>query len=60
MGSDLNQLWLVLGRQVNISTHLYPQRTSFVPRNYPMIVPGGRFRESYYWDSWWIVRGLLV
>jgi alpha,alpha-trehalase len=25
-----------------------------------MMVPGGRFRESYYWDSWWIVRGLLV
>jgi alpha,alpha-trehalase len=58
--SDLNQLWLVLGRQVNESTSLYPQRTSFVPRQYPMIVPGGRFRESYYWDSWWIVRGLLV
>lgn len=58
--SDLNQLWLVLGRQVNQSVSLYPQRTSFVPRQYPMIVPGGRFRESYYWDSWWIVRGLLV
>jgi alpha,alpha-trehalase len=25
-----------------------------------MIVPGGRFRESYYWDSWSIIRGLLV
>lgn len=25
-----------------------------------MIVPGGRFRETYYWDSYWIVRGLLV
>ena len=25
-----------------------------------MIVPGGRFRESYYWDSFWIIRGLLV
>jgi alpha,alpha-trehalase len=58
--SELNQLWLVLGRQVNESASLYPQRTSFVPRQYPMIVPGGRFRESYYWDSWWIVRGLLV
>jgi alpha,alpha-trehalase len=58
--SDLNQLWLVLGRQVNESAALYPQRTSFVPRRYPMVVPGGRFRESYYWDSWWIVRGLLV
>lgn len=59
-GYDLNQLWLVLGRQVNQSVIEYPQRHSFVPRNYPMIVPGGRFRESYYWDTWWIVRGLLV
>jgi alpha,alpha-trehalase len=25
-----------------------------------MVVPGGRFRESYYWDSYWIVRGLLL
>jgi alpha,alpha-trehalase len=24
------------------------------------IVPGGRFREWYYWDSFWIIRGLLV
>lgn len=59
-GSDLNELWLVLGRQVNVSVHENPQRHSFVTRNYPMIVPGGRFRESYYWDSWWIIRGLLV
>ena len=26
----------------------------------PFIVPGGRFREIYYWDSFWIIRGLLV
>lgn len=23
------------------------------------IVPGGRFREMYYWDAYWIIRGLL-
>lgn len=59
-GYELNQLWKVLGRSVNVSVTENPQRHSFLPRNYPMIVPGGRFRESYYWDSWWIVRGLLV
>lgn len=26
----------------------------------PFIVPGSRFREGYYWDSYWAVRGLLV
>lgn len=29
----------------------------YVPN--PVIVPGGRFREFYYWDSYWIIRGLL-
>lgn len=26
----------------------------------PVIVPGGRFREFYYWDSYWIIKGLLI
>ena len=25
-----------------------------------MIISGGRFREIYYWDSFWIIKGLLV
>uniref|UniRef100_A0AAV1U0F7 Trehalase n=1 Tax=Peronospora matthiolae TaxID=2874970 RepID=A0AAV1U0F7_9STRA len=25
-----------------------------------LVVPGGRFRESYYWDTYWIVQGLLI
>lgn len=24
------------------------------------IAPGGRFRECYYWDTYWIVKGLIV
>ena len=27
---------------------------------YPAVVPGGRFREVYYWDSFWIIRGLIL
>ena len=26
----------------------------------PFVVPGARFRECYYWDSLWTVRGLLL
>jgi len=26
----------------------------------PFIVPGGRFQEIYYWDSYWIIKGLLL
>lgn len=58
--SDLNYLWTTLGRNVTDAVLQHPEKHSFLPRNHPMIVPGGRFRESYYWDSWFIVRGLLV
>ena len=58
--SSLNQLWSVLGVKVQDSVSKNPQRSSFIPRKFPMIVPGGRFRESYYWDSFFILRGLLV
>ncbi|KAH7324542.1 Six-hairpin glycosidase-like protein [Stachybotrys elegans] len=32
---------------------------SFIPVNRTFIVAGGRFREPYYWDSYWIIEGLL-
>ena len=31
-----------------------------IKSRFPFIVPGGRFRESYYWDNYHIVQGLLV
>ncbi|XP_006462478.1 hypothetical protein AGABI2DRAFT_206816 [Agaricus bisporus var. bisporus H97] len=33
--------------------------SSLIPLNHTFVVPGGRFREQYYWDSFWIVEGLL-
>lgn len=32
---------------------------SFLPINRTFVVAGGRFREPYYWDSYWIIEGLL-
>ncbi|ESU11608.1 hypothetical protein FGSG_05622 [Fusarium graminearum PH-1] len=32
---------------------------SFIPVNRSFVVAGGRFREPYYWDSYWIILGLL-
>ena len=34
--------------------------SSLLPLPFPAVVPGDRFRETYYWDSLWIVRGLLA
>jgi alpha,alpha-trehalase len=58
--SDLNQLWLQIGRVVTDDVKINPQRHSFIPMEYGTIVPGGRFRESYYWDSYFIIKGLLT
>ncbi|KAI0088616.1 glycoside hydrolase [Irpex rosettiformis] len=33
--------------------------STLIPLNHTFVVPGGRFREQYYWDSYWILRGLL-
>ena len=30
----------------------------YVPNEF--VVPGGRFREFYYWDAYWIIKGLLA
>ncbi len=33
---------------------------SLIPLPHPYIVPGGRFREIYYWDSYFTMLGLQV
>ncbi|TYZ56927.1 hypothetical protein PybrP1_001910 [[Pythium] brassicae (nom. inval.)] len=60
----LHKLWKVLGRVPQehvVSSFLHTTTLPQLPRPQNMrVVPGGRFRESYYWDSYWIVQGLLV
>nr|WJO90075.1 trehalase-3 [Ceratobasidium cereale] len=34
--------------------------TSLIRLEHPFVVAGGRFREQYYWDSFFIMEGLLV
>jgi len=59
--SSVNQLWSLLGRQFDSDVYDNPLRHSLIPtRHNMMVVAGGRFREMYYWDSYWILRGLLV
>ncbi|MBI1780389.1 MAG: alpha,alpha-trehalase TreF [Sphingobacteriales bacterium] len=48
----INKLWDVLTRQPD------QQSSSLIPLPYPYIVPGGRFREIYYWDSYFTMLGL--
>ncbi|KAI9033627.1 Six-hairpin glycosidase-like protein [Phycomyces nitens] len=34
--------------------------SSTLPTKLPFVVPGGRFREFYYWDSFFVIKGLLL
>lgn len=50
----IDSLWPVLQQ---ISTQVPPYST-LLPLPYPYVVPGGRFREVYYWDSYFTMLGL--
>lgn len=52
--AHINNLWGVLKRQNDSAI----KGSSLLPLPYPYIVPGGRFREIYYWDSYFTMLGL--
>ena len=56
---DLHALWADFARKPSNETMLHPSRGTLLPLPNTMVVPGGRFREVYYWDSYWIMLGLL-
>eukprot|EP00927_Polykrikos_kofoidii_P001066 TRINITY_DN10387_c0_g1_i1.p1 TRINITY_DN10387_c0_g1~~TRINITY_DN10387_c0_g1_i1.p1 ORF type:complete len:660 (+),score=114.29 TRINITY_DN10387_c0_g1_i1:97-1980(+) len=56
----IHSIWPVLLRTMAPSVERTPQRHSALFRRFPFVIPGGRFRETYYWDTFWIVEGLLA
>lgn len=52
--AHIKQLWPVLKRTPDKAV----EGGSLLPLPYPYIVPGGRFREIYYWDSYFTMLGL--
>ncbi|XP_032669462.1 trehalase-like isoform X2 [Odontomachus brunneus] len=57
---DLNKIWRMLARKIKSDVIVNPQRHSLIYVNNTFIIPGGRFKEFYYWDSYWIIEGLLL
>jgi alpha,alpha-trehalase len=53
-------IWAKLGRKVDTQVSANPDKYSFLYVPNGFIVPGGRFKELYYWDSFWMIRGLLI
>ena len=50
-------LWNVLLEQTGDVDDIAPD-SSLLTLPYPFVVPGGRFREMYYWDSYFTMLGL--
>ncbi|KAG0441577.1 Trehalase [Dictyocoela muelleri] len=58
IGRRLNEIWKDLSRR---KADLPKESVSTLfDLPYPFMVPGGRFREFYYWDTYFILEGLLV
>uniref|UniRef100_A0AAZ3RTS1 Trehalase n=1 Tax=Oncorhynchus tshawytscha TaxID=74940 RepID=A0AAZ3RTS1_ONCTS len=56
----LHHLWKSLGRKISSDALAHPEQYSQIFTPHPFVVPGGRFRELYYWDSYWVINGLLL
>lgn len=56
MAEHIQRLWPVLTQNPD----KFSPYSSLIPLPHPYIVPGGRFREIYYWDSYFTLLGLMV
>ncbi len=55
MEQHIVALWPMLTRSPDTSH----ARSTLLPLPFPYVVPGGRFREVYYWDSYFTMLGLV-
>ena len=56
MEDHIERMWDWLTRRPGDT----PERSTLLPLNYPYVVPGGRYVELYYWDSYFTSVGLLA
>lgn len=54
VSNHIDNLWNVLARKVTTQV----PNSSLINLPYAYVVPGGRFREIFYWDSYFILLGL--
>ncbi len=55
LGAHIDALWPALVRD----SRTVPPYSSALALPRPYVVPGGRFRELYYWDSYFTMLGLI-
>ncbi|MBT8209553.1 MAG: trehalase [Eudoraea sp.] len=56
MYQHISSIWSKLTRGPDVVIPF----SSRIPLPYSYVVPGGRFKEIYYWDSYFTLEGLLV
>jgi alpha,alpha-trehalase len=56
----LHLTWATLCRRAAPCVAAHTGLHTLLPVTGPFIIPGARFREGYYWDTYWAVRGLMV
>lgn len=57
MEQHIEHLWGYLSRQPDDKVS---DQSTLIPLPHPYIVPGGRFREIYYWDTYFTAEGLAA
>eukprot|EP00475_Leptophrys_vorax_P021259 TRINITY_DN28975_c0_g2_i1.p1 TRINITY_DN28975_c0_g2~~TRINITY_DN28975_c0_g2_i1.p1 ORF type:complete len:717 (-),score=185.43 TRINITY_DN28975_c0_g2_i1:181-2331(-) len=58
---QVNEAWKFLGRAPSDDVYNFPTRHTLIAlKNQFMIVPGGRFLEEYYWDTYFVNKGLIA
>lgn len=56
----VHSLWKNLSRRVSKEVAKRPELHTLIPLPDPGIIPGSRFREVYYWDSYWVIRLVFI
>jgi len=57
MDKHIEKLWGFLSREPDDDVSDF---STLIPLPHPYIVPGGRFREIYYWDTYFTAEGLAA
>ncbi|KAJ9077679.1 hypothetical protein DSO57_1014488 [Entomophthora muscae] len=57
-GEFIHEFWKTLVRKYNGTRLCNGCESSLIAMEYPFVIPGGRFREFYYWDSFFVLEGL--
>ncbi|ORX96141.1 glycoside hydrolase [Basidiobolus meristosporus CBS 931.73] len=56
----VHSYWKKLTRRMDESFLCAGCVTSLLDIKRPFVIPGGRFREIYYWDTYFVIEGLLL